>query len=273
MKRVRGGLLVQDPDRVTEDARGDGAWPPRRSPSEEQWADLLFAWKVCRHVRSNAIVFARDGATLGIGAGQMSRVDSVRIAIEKAREARGDEADGLLAGLGPRLRRVLPLPRRPPAGDRRRSHVVHPAGRLEARRRGRRGGRRGRRRDGLHRPPPLPPLASAPAREHPGLDVVRVFCDEDDTGGNPLGVFLDGREIPEADRQPIAAELGFAETVFVDDRERGAMRIFTPTPELPLAGHPLVGTAWLLRERGTAPEVLRPRPARSASASTATSPT
>ena len=54
-------------------------------PSEEQWDDLLFAWKVCRHVRSNAIVFAKDGATVGIGAGQMSRVDSVRIAIEKAR--------------------------------------------------------------------------------------------------------------------------------------------------------------------------------------------
>jgi len=53
---------------------------------------------VCKHVRSNAIVIAKDGATLGIGAGQMSRVDSVRIAIDKARQARGDEADGLLAG-------------------------------------------------------------------------------------------------------------------------------------------------------------------------------
>ncbi len=63
-----------------------------------QWEDLLFAWKVCRHVRSNAIVIAKDGATLGIGAGQMSRVDSVRIAIDKAREARGEDADGLLSG-------------------------------------------------------------------------------------------------------------------------------------------------------------------------------
>ena len=53
---------------------------------------------MCKHVRSNAIVIAKDGATLGIGAGQMSRVDSVRIAIDKAREARGDEADALLAG-------------------------------------------------------------------------------------------------------------------------------------------------------------------------------
>ena len=49
------------------------------------WADLLFAWAVCRHVRSNAIVLARGGATVGVGAGQMSRVDSVRLAVEKCR--------------------------------------------------------------------------------------------------------------------------------------------------------------------------------------------
>ena len=59
--------------------------PTQAQPPEEQWDDLLFAWKVCRHVRSNAIVFAKDGATVGIGAGQMSRVDSVRLAVEKAR--------------------------------------------------------------------------------------------------------------------------------------------------------------------------------------------
>jgi phosphoribosylaminoimidazolecarboxamide formyltransferase / IMP cyclohydrolase len=53
-------------------------------PSEEQWGELLFAWRVCKHVRSNAIVISRALATLGIGAGQMSRVDSVRIAVEKA---------------------------------------------------------------------------------------------------------------------------------------------------------------------------------------------
>jgi len=56
-----------------------------RAPSEREWEDLLFAWRVCKHVRSNAIVIARDRATLGIGAGQMSRVDSVRLAVEKAR--------------------------------------------------------------------------------------------------------------------------------------------------------------------------------------------
>lgn len=90
------------------------------------------------------------------------------------------------------------------------------------------------------------------------LHVLRVFCAEDSSGGNPLGVFLDGPSVPEDRRQAIAAELGFAETVFVDDRDRAALRIFTPEVELPLAGHPLVGTAWLLREQGDAVEMLRP---------------
>jgi len=95
LKRVRGGLLVQDPDRIHE-SREEMTVATRREPTEEQWNDLLFAVKVCKHVRSNAIVFAKDGATIGIGAGQMSRVDSVRIAIEKCRDARGGEADAFL---------------------------------------------------------------------------------------------------------------------------------------------------------------------------------
>jgi predicted PhzF superfamily epimerase YddE/YHI9 len=90
------------------------------------------------------------------------------------------------------------------------------------------------------------------------LHVLRVFCAEDGSGGNHLGVFLDGGAIDEAARREIAHELGFAETVFVDDRERAELRIFTPDTELPLAGHPLVGTAWLLREQGSPPETLRP---------------
>jgi predicted PhzF superfamily epimerase YddE/YHI9 len=90
------------------------------------------------------------------------------------------------------------------------------------------------------------------------LHVLRVFCAADGSGGNPLGVFLDGAAIPAEACQPIARELGFAETVFVDDRERGELRIFTPEVELPLAGHPLVGTAWLLREAATTPTALRP---------------
>jgi phosphoribosylaminoimidazolecarboxamide formyltransferase/IMP cyclohydrolase len=109
VKRVRGGLLVQDPDRI-EERREAMKVVTDTSPDEGQWEDLWFAWKVCRHVRSNAIVIAKDGATLGIGAGQMSRVDSVRIAIEKAREARGEDAGGLLAGSAVASDAFFPFP-------------------------------------------------------------------------------------------------------------------------------------------------------------------
>ena len=85
----------------------------------------------------------------------------------------------------------------------------------------------------------------------PELHVLRIFVNEDGEWGNPLGVFLDGGEVPEAERQRIAADLGFSETVFVEDRESGRIRIFTPGLELPFAGHPTVGTAWLLAETGT----------------------
>jgi phosphoribosylaminoimidazolecarboxamide formyltransferase/IMP cyclohydrolase len=97
IKRVRGGVLAQDADRIEEN-RASMTVPTEAQPSEAQWDDLLFAWKVCRHVRSNAIVFAKGGATVGIGAGQMSRVDSVRIAIQKAGEAFGERAGAMLAG-------------------------------------------------------------------------------------------------------------------------------------------------------------------------------
>jgi phosphoribosylaminoimidazolecarboxamide formyltransferase/IMP cyclohydrolase len=86
IKRVRGGVLVQDRDADLE-LRDEMEVVTDRKPSEEEWGDLLFAWKVCKHVRSNAIVLAKDLGTTGIGAGQMSRVDSVRIAIEKANAA------------------------------------------------------------------------------------------------------------------------------------------------------------------------------------------
>ena len=92
----------------------------------------------------------------------------------------------------------------------------------------------------------------------PTLHVLRVFIGEGGAGGNPLGVFLDGQEVPEDARQGVAAELGFSETVFVEDAARGALRIFTPTEELPFAGHPLVGTAWLLAREGFEVSVLRP---------------
>ena len=78
------------------------------------------------------------------------------------------------------------------------------------------------------------------------LHVLRVFVGPDRRGGNPLGVFLDGGAIPEGRRQAIATQLGFSETVFVDDAASGSMRIFLPTEEAAFAGHPVVGTAWLL---------------------------
>ncbi|HEY8769542.1 MAG TPA: PhzF family phenazine biosynthesis protein [Thermoleophilaceae bacterium] len=87
--------------------------------------------------------------------------------------------------------------------------------------------------------------------------LLRVFCDEDGHGGNPLAVFLDGSEVPPERRQAVAAELGLSETAFVDDSERGELRIFTPAVELPFAGHPTVGTAWLLREQGREPSALQ----------------
>ncbi len=84
LRRVTGGLLVQDRDGDMQE-RSTMNVVTKAQPTEEQWGDLLFAWKVCKHVRSNAIVVAKDLATIGIGAGQMSRVDSVRIALDKAR--------------------------------------------------------------------------------------------------------------------------------------------------------------------------------------------
>jgi predicted PhzF superfamily epimerase YddE/YHI9 len=90
------------------------------------------------------------------------------------------------------------------------------------------------------------------------LHVLRVFCAADGGGGNRLGVFLDGAEVPEADRQGVAADLGYAETVFIDDRERAEIRIFTPEVELALAGHPMVGTAWLLARKRMPVDTLRP---------------
>jgi phosphoribosylaminoimidazolecarboxamide formyltransferase/IMP cyclohydrolase len=85
-KRVGGGLLAQTPD-IAQVSRSDLKVVTRRTPSASELDDLLFAWRVVRHVKSNAIVFARDGATIGIGAGQMSRLDSARIAAIKARDA------------------------------------------------------------------------------------------------------------------------------------------------------------------------------------------
>jgi phosphoribosylaminoimidazolecarboxamide formyltransferase / IMP cyclohydrolase len=89
-RQVAGGFLVQDRDAAMV-APADLRVVTRRAPSDAELADLMFAWRVAKHVKSNAIVYAKGGATVGIGAGQMSRVDSTRIAARKA----GDMADAL----------------------------------------------------------------------------------------------------------------------------------------------------------------------------------
>lgn len=91
------------------------------------------------------------------------------------------------------------------------------------------------------------------------LEVLRVFCGPDGAGGNALGVVRDGSALPGAEaRAALAAELGFSETVFLDDASRGTVDIHTPSVRLPFAGHPLVGLAWLLRSLGRPPRTLRP---------------
>ncbi len=96
MKRVLGGMLVQDRDVDLED-RSSMEVVSARKPSEQEWGEMLFAWKVCKHVRSNAIVLSKELASVGIGAGQMSRVDSVRIAVEKAGAAGTEIGGGAMA--------------------------------------------------------------------------------------------------------------------------------------------------------------------------------
>ena len=90
IRQVSGGYLMQDKDNghiKTDDLKV----VTKRAPTEAEMADMLFAWKVAKHVKSNAIIYVKDGATVGVGAGQMSRVDSCRIAARKAQ----DMADAL----------------------------------------------------------------------------------------------------------------------------------------------------------------------------------
>ncbi|HWE10648.1 MAG TPA: bifunctional phosphoribosylaminoimidazolecarboxamide formyltransferase/IMP cyclohydrolase [Solirubrobacteraceae bacterium] len=91
VRQVVGGLLVQDRDFDIEE-RGEMQVVTERRPTEAEWQELSFAWKVCKHVKSNGIVISRNLETIGIGAGQMSRVDAVRLALEKA----GDDLEGVV---------------------------------------------------------------------------------------------------------------------------------------------------------------------------------
>ena len=164
-KRVRGGFLVQDQFQFDPSDQGWSVATDRQ-PTEREWNDLRFAWAAVASVKSNAILLARDEAAIGIGAGQMSRVDSAFLAVHKARQAGHDPAGSVLAsdGFFPFADGVEQA-----AGGRRDRH--HPAGRLRARR----GSRRGRQspwpRDGDDRPPPVQTLAqdsmTAPAQERP----------------------------------------------------------------------------------------------------------
>jgi phosphoribosylaminoimidazolecarboxamide formyltransferase/IMP cyclohydrolase len=123
-KSVIGGQLVQTRDVVTE-TRDQMRVMTKKAPSEAQWEDLMFAWKVCRHVRSNAIVIATGGATIGIGAGQMSRVDAVRIAVDKARAAQ----PALLAGSSLASDAFFPFPDGPQlATDAGVTAIIQPGG-------------------------------------------------------------------------------------------------------------------------------------------------
>jgi phosphoribosylaminoimidazolecarboxamide formyltransferase/IMP cyclohydrolase len=88
-RQVAGGFLVQDAD-IDSITAADLKVVTKRAPTEAELADLLFAWKVAKHVKSNAIVYVKDGATVGVGAGQMSRVDSTRIAARKAQDMAED---------------------------------------------------------------------------------------------------------------------------------------------------------------------------------------
>jgi phosphoribosylaminoimidazolecarboxamide formyltransferase/IMP cyclohydrolase len=89
LRRVDGGLLVQSRD-VSGDDFAQAKVATKRAPTDTEMADLRFAWKVCKHVKSNAIVLAQGGHVVGVGAGQMSRVDSVEIAVRKS----GDRSRG-----------------------------------------------------------------------------------------------------------------------------------------------------------------------------------
>src|SRR5262249_33597760 len=86
VRSVAGGLLVQERDGLLEDPK---SWKAvtKRAPTAAELADMAFAWTIAKHVKSNAIVFAKDRSTAGIGAGQMSRVDAARIAAVKAQDA------------------------------------------------------------------------------------------------------------------------------------------------------------------------------------------
>ena len=167
-KLLSGGFLLQDRDsgRV---GRNDLKIVSKREPSTQEIADMLFAFSVCKHVKSNAIVYAKDGATVGIGAGQMSRVDSSRIAVRKSEDAcQGRRRNGSTGQrIGSCLGRVFPVCR----WLARRRRRARPPSFSQADQSETKSHRRRRRRrscDGFHRHSALPALASV-------FQIFRVF--------------------------------------------------------------------------------------------------
>ena len=159
VKPVGGGFLVQGRDNAVIDDL-DLQIVTKRAPNDTEWADLRFAFSVAKHVKSNAIVYAKHGATVGIGAGQMSRLDSSRMAAIKAREAAvaAGSPESLAKGAVGGVRRLLPLRGRTVGGSGGWRHGRDPAWRIDARRSRDRSGRRSRPRDGHDRHATFSPL-------------------------------------------------------------------------------------------------------------------
>ncbi len=158
-RSLAGGFLVQSRDNGVVSTR-ELKVVTKRKPSEEELADLIFAFTVAKHVKSNAIVYAKDGATVGIGAGQMSRVDAARMAAWKAAEAATAQGLGqsLTEGSVAASDAFFPFADGLKVDRRSRRHRRHPARRVDARRRGHRRGRRSGPRHGVHGHAPLPAL-------------------------------------------------------------------------------------------------------------------
>ena len=176
LRTIDGGALVQEVDQVGIDR---AAWRvvTKVAPTEEQWVDLELAWRVCAAVSSNAIVLVQGGQAVGIGAGQQNRLDSARIAVEKAA---GRAAGGACASDA-----FFPFRDGVDAVAASGVRGGHPARRFRPRRGGHRRRRRARPGHGLHRRAPLPPLSSEPAPDadrrhgHPGSGLARLGHDPD----------------------------------------------------------------------------------------------
>ena len=167
LRTVAGGFLAQGRDNAVVDDMTLKV-VTKRAPTTQELADLKFAFRVAKHVKSNAIVYVRDGATVGIGAGQMSRVNSSRIAAVKAEEAAKalGLSESLAKGSARRLGRLLSFPRRPAGGGGGGRHGGDSARRIGQRQGRDRGGERGRARDGVHRRSAFPALRRRISRRH-----------------------------------------------------------------------------------------------------------